>query len=262
VTTKRYRAVTEDGETEQVPDDLAALLGPRGTGEVTAPLDAPLDSEPARSWVDLEAKLEAERGLLDAVRSRPTTQRIVLALVLVMVWIGTVLLFSRRPDFGVFPKGRMSLDILLMAAPLIVAIVVALRPLHRPALPRWVRPAVLVAAAIGVIAVIALPMAHADHPASTAGVGDDLAKRAIGCFMYGTIFAALTVLGLRALCRGPGRLWIPSLVVGAGAALAGSLALYLHCPITHALHMWLGHATVLVPLLGLSVAIGRKHGEG
>jgi hypothetical protein len=244
-----------DAETDTVGPELAVLLGPRGPLERTGDDAAALPS-------DLDRVLVAERGVVAWLRSRTTAQRVLLAVALVLLWVGVVLVVTRRPDLGVLPTTRLLLDLVLLAAPLPVAVFVALRPLHRPPLPTWVHALVLAAGALGLVVFASLPMAHHHHPASLVGVGDDFLRRAIACFAFGSIFGALTLVGLRVLSRGSGRLLVPTIAVAVGSALAGALALYFHCPITQPLHLLAGHTTVLLPPLALAVVLGRRASDG
>ena len=231
---------TRDDDTDQVGDELAALLGPRGSDNAAVGSDAALPPE-------LERMLAAERGARGFLRSRPTSQRVLLAAALVLAWAAAVLLATRRPDLGVMPIARLVLDVALLGTPIVAGLAIALRPVHRPALPPWSRIVLLAYAAIALLVFALLPMAHADHPASLAGVGDDMAKRAVGCFTFGSIFGVLTVLGLRMLSRGSGRVFVPTLAIAVASALTGALALYFHCPITHPIHLLLGHVPILLP---------------
>ena len=245
-----------NGDDPELDAELAALLGPKGGSE--GGTRGPAGPLPA----GLEKALAAERGPLASLRSRPTRSRTVLAVLLVLATIGGVLALTRRPDLGFIPTSRMLLDVTLLAVPLVAALFVALRPLHRPPLPTWMNAALVVAGTLAVVIVASLPMAHAGHPASIVGAGEDLVRRALACFAFGAAFAATTVVGLRALSRGSGGLWMPTIAVAIGSSLAGALALYFHCPITQPEHLWFGHVTVVVPFVLLAVVLVRRASDG
>lgn len=255
--------MTDRGNGE-VDAELAALLGPRGSQGPKGPRGSegsthdPFAALPS----DLDKALRRERGPLSALRSRPTGQRRLLATALVLACVAVVLVLTRRPDLGVMPIARLLLDVALLALPLTAALLFAFRPLHRPPPPRWTDAVLVIASATGLLVFASLPMAHADHPASRVGAGDDLVPLAIGCFAFGIAFGVLTLLGFRALSRGTGSLLAPTIAIAMGSALAGVLALYAHCPITHPIHLLLGHATVLLPFLGASLVVYRRTSNG
>ncbi len=150
----------------------------------------------------------------------------------------------------------MSVDLALMAIVLVVGVAGALRPLSWAPRPTWRVAAPLAAGIAALMLSASLPAAHGAHPASLHGLGLELFGRASACFAFGTAFGCITWIVLRVFDRQKGlgrRLQGGGLGAAAGAGLAGSIALYLHCPITHPQHLWAGHVTVMLPfvLLGL-----------
>lgn len=249
-------------EESSIPPELAAVLGPRGA--------APSDPKSASHADDAEgaddglagvqAILAEERGVLAKLRALPSIQRLGIALVMVGFWPAFVLLTSRRADFGVYPIARLVGDVLILGGAVTALVVLALRPLHRAPVATWLHRVIAMVGALAVSLLCAFPMAHADHPASLEGVGSDLAGRAVACFGYGSVFGVLAAVGFLLLSRARSR-WVPGVMTAGAAAVVGVLSLYMHCPITHPLHLWLGHGTVLVPFAVLGFTIARRRPE-
>jgi hypothetical protein len=93
-----------------------------------------------------------------------------------------------------------------------------LRPLHRPAPPRWLAQALLALALLLLWVLSALPAAHTAHPASLEGTGSDVIRRALPCFIYGSLLGLPPALLTALLGRGARRLVrLTVLPVAAGA---------------------------------------------
>lgn len=206
-----------------------------------------------RTLVDLDG----ERGPVARLRSMATTFRLALALVVMIAIPGVVLALAPRPDLGVYPGLRLVVDFVLYAIPGLLAVVAALWPLYRNE-PIRARAITVIASVVAALLVASLPAAHADHAASLAGAGDDFAKRALGCFIYGSICALPAFAALRLLGREGARVGSTALVIGVAAALCGSAAVFLHCPIAHASHRWAGHVAVLLPALAWALWHGLR----
>lgn len=231
--------------------DDAALAG--ALARVQPPDTAGLDALMGR----VQAELEDERGFAARVREASTPMRITVAAVLAALVPVLVLMFGPRPDLPAYPATRMLLDLALFLGPAALALVIGLRPLHRSPQPRWVPRALVALAGIAMVVLVLLPEAHRDHPASLLGVGEDFGKRARGCFTMGVACAIPAMVWLRLASRDAGRVSISALLAAA-AALAGALAVYLHCPIVAPAHLMAGHATILVPYLVLAFATGLR----
>jgi len=205
-------------------------------------------------------------GALDRVRSLATPTRLLL-LVSAVLLVGAVnALALPRPDLEAYPALRMILLVAAFAAAAVFASILVLRPVHRPRPDRRLLPALV---AIGILVTIGaafLPPAHAEvhaHPESFLGQGDDFWPRAIGCLVYGTIFGLPVLVLLRLLDRG-GTPRSTALLGGLIAtALAGNVALLLHCPLVFDLHFLVGHAglPILLTLVGLALLL-RPRREG
>lgn len=249
--------MTQEVEHEGVPADLAQAFGQAGPGPQPWVGEPPPSSDPHSGLGDLHAALDAE-GPLDRVASLSTGVRWALAGGLVLAVVAIVLVATRRVDLVVYPRGRMVLDLLVLLAPLVLALQVSLRPLSRPALPVSRRVLAVAMGIVGVAILVGLPMAHSLHPASLEGTGDMFIARARGCFGFGLSFAALATLGMGLLSRNGAKRWLPGALGVWAAGLIGFVALYFHCPITHPEHLWAGHATVVLPVLVVLWAVRRR----
>jgi hypothetical protein len=225
-------------------DDLVALL--RGAGS-----DPAIPAPPSLG------------GALDRIRSVSTPGRVAL----VAAAVGTVGILNAvallRTDASAYPALRMAV---ILAAFTVAAVLVGffvLWPVHLPRPDRRVLPVLLATGILLPTVFAVLPAAHDHvhaHPESFEGRGDDFWSRAIGCLIYGTVSGLPTLVLLFLLGRG-GK---PRSTVVLGAllatALAGNVALQLHCPLVSHAHLLVGHAGVplLLVLVGLPLALRRN----
>lgn len=202
-------------------------------------------------------------GALDRLRSLSTPVRVFLLVLAVLLVTAFNVFFALRTDAVVFSLARMLISLVALAIPAVLAGMLVLRPLFLPRPGRLVLP-LLVSLGVFIPVVLAfLPaahdMAHA-HPESFEGVGADFWPRAVGCLIYGTIMGSPILLALYLLARGGNG---PLVTVFGGltaAALAGNVALQLHCPILSHAHLFVGHAGVpiLALLIGIPLALRRR----
>jgi predicted anti-sigma-YlaC factor YlaD len=200
-----------------------------------------------------------EQGVFDRLRAMPTRARatavgVLIALVSVAVALGTP-----RADLGVFPIDRLLTGLGLLVVGITAGFVVALHPAYRAFRLGRAAIAVLLACAIPV-ALALFPPAHEAHPASLAGVDDDLVKRAMACFLFGTACAVpIVIAGWVWARRGLRRGWVAASAWVAAAAV-GNLALLLHCPLTAVVHRTAGHASIALvfALLGMAAYAGLR----
>jgi hypothetical protein len=196
----------------------------------------------------------AEQGTAAKMRELATPWRIALAVAVAVVVPLVVLVVTPRPDLSVLPRGRFALDVFLYALPAIAALAVALWPMQR-AISLETRSLVALCGVLAAACVAALPPIHAAHPASL--VTDHFGGRAFACLAFGTIAALPAFVVLRMLAREGTRVGIKASVLGLAAALSGSAAVFLHCPIVHPAHLWAGHVTVLLPAAIWALVHGR-----
>lgn len=211
-------------------------------------LDGPLPKvaiEPTELDALLEAssaQLTSERGVAAWLRERPTPQRNALAALAAVLTLSVAWFAVRRIDIQVYPTARMLLALGTLTVVGMATLAAALRPLFNPERP-GLRLFGLIGGLVLPVVLALLPMAHTAHPASLVGAGDDLVRKALACFAFGTAFvlplAALLVLLDRHSRRG--RTLLLSVVTG---GLVANAVLQLHCPITHSVHLFWGHATI------------------
>jgi hypothetical protein len=175
------------------------------------------------------------------LRSRPTALRRAIGL-LTFAIIGVLgIVALPRPDMAVYPMGRMVASLAALGVLLVLAIHQALRPLHAPAIGRAKGLVVIALALLATLVVTSLPPAHAAHPASIGGTGDELLSRAGACFYFGLLLGLPVYAIVRLLDRGS---MLSAILAGAAAGLTGNFALQLHCPITATEHTVLAHFSV------------------
>jgi len=215
----------------------------------------PSGQELAQLLSGLQSDLARESGPRAWLRSRPTVLRAAL-LLCVMVSIGFLHVGRLlRPDAAVYPSGRLGLELSVLGLIAIASVVVGLRPYFKTNAPLALTVGAAALAALMPVASIAMGPAHAAHDASLAGIGDALLPRAVGCLVYGLVFALPVGLVAWLVDRGPAaRAAVPF----AGAATIGAnLALWLHCPITHGIHIALGHVPLGLCLFAAALLVWR-----
>lgn len=204
----------------------------------------------------LSLELPLAGGLLDRLRSLSTRLRVLLLVLAVLLVTAFNVFFALRTDAPVFPFARMALSLVALAIPAVLAGMLVLRPLFVPRPGRAVLPT-LVSLGVFIPVVLAfLPAAHDlahAHPESFEGAGVDFWPRAIGCLIYGSIMGSPILLALFLLARGGNGPLVTVLGGLTAAALAGNVALQLHCPILSHAHLLVGHAGV--PIIALMIGI-------
>lgn len=235
------------------PDEAAHLAGcadcARAELEAAVALPDAVDTAAVRGR--LQAELAREAGVLGWWRSRPTALR---RLVVLVVLLGTALglgLLRPRADLGVFPVPRMMLLVVTYGAVGALASLGALGSGRRPVVRPQLAGLGLAVAVVVSFGLALLPPAHSAHPASLGGTGAALLPRALACLLTGLAVAlpGVVLLGLGARATGHS-LRAPWVLAALGGALAGQLALQLHCPLVGSGHRVAGHA-LLVVVLGL-----------
>lgn len=231
---------------------LGKGLGALATGSSEAPRTPEGSME--ELFAAVQADVAADLGVRGWLRQRPTGQRIALALALPALLLIALGLLARRADFASYPHARMGLELALYALLTVLAVRRALRPTHLRS-SSYVRWGMVVASLALPFTLALLAPAHLDHPASLAGAGADFWPRAIACFRFGF---ALSLPVLAILAWGD-RLETKSISVaalmGATASLVANFLLHVHCPITNAEHMLVGHAGIGLALLPLAAVL-------
>jgi len=204
-------------------------------------------------YAALRADLARESGLRGWLRARSTVARGLGAVGLVALLCVVVAFGFARPDLGSYPLPRMALSVSAMAALMIVSLVLALRPLQRPALPSWaakgaVGGSLLVLAALYLVAPLEAPAAALDAA---------VLRPALGCMGVGLLLGVPVYGALLLLDRGGSHRALPMAIA---AGLAANLVLHIHCPSAEPTHLMLGHfgaAALLLAALALWVRAGR-----
>ena len=222
-----------DAVLERLADE-ASSEGPDGE-------DARLDA--------LRAAVQADTGLGARLQSLSTPVRVGVLVAVVLLVAGAVAILNPRPDLALYPRLRLLFEAALPGVLALVLGSVGLRGAHRPAPGRgMVLGLVLISVLVPVFSALAPP---ADMMLPGAKGQGAFGKEALACFLYGAAAALPTGLVLRALHRGPPPGPARFALLGLGGALAGVLALQLHCPIARPEHLMLSHA--LIPVVALVV---------
>lgn len=192
----------------------------------------------ARAW----AAVEQDRGPLASARRLGTPVRTVLVLLVAVGVAGASAALLPRPDLFTYPLMRLIGQGAAMLAGGLAGVWLAMRPTWRPEAPPW-------AAATALGLALGFPLVGAlltPPPTEHAGpeLGAAFAPITLLCFVFGAGCALVVVVAWRLIEQrrlvGPMR-WATA--AAAGAAI-GNLALHLHCPVTEATHLLLGHAAV------------------
>lgn len=201
----------------------------------------------------VNAELDAEVGPVAYLRSRTTFVRAAVTVAVAALVALVVLRVAPRSDLSLYPMPRMALALALLLVPLLVALVVVLRPLQRHALPNALVWGALILGVATPWVLALLPRAHALHPDALGGDGSDRVALALRCLAFGIATGLPVLLALWAFDRGAHAALRRALVAAAAAGLMGNLVLQGHCPITSPSHLALGHATVGLVLLAAYV---------
>jgi hypothetical protein len=182
------------------------------------------------------ARIDADTGPRATLRRAPAAARAGFVGVVGTCAVVGANLGGLRPDLAVYPVERMVGALVALALSAAVVLWIAMRPLHRPPLPRGVVPAALALA-------LAVPLALALLPDPVGGPPPPHAA-ALGCFALGSGSGLLVFGLLRALDRRSRAPWWQVALSAGALGLVGNLAVQLHCPATHPEHLLLGHASV------------------
>lgn len=197
----------------------------------------------------VRGQLARETGPSARLKGLPTRARLGLALALIAAITAVEGTLLARADMHLVPTEHLLALLATPAALAVAASWVALRPLFRGALPRWLElglPAVCLAAPV----VLSFVQPETGHPVTPGRGGFG------GCLLHGLTLAALVWLGFRALDRRSLTSGLGALTAGMAGAVVATLGLQLHCVIPAAPHWLFGHAGVGVAVL---VALWIRH---
>jgi len=177
---------------------------------------------------------------LNALAEQPTSRRRLFALAccaLIVVGLGALLPHSNQP----LPPLALGAIFGSFGVLLVVAVVIAFRPIYVPALsPVW-KIGLGVAAVAAAVSVALVPELHA-HLTARPAEGAFLGK-ALPCLSFGLLAGLPGYVFLRLLDRGAP---FGPLLAGVAAGLAANMVLELRCPVGGAEHLMFGHAMVVV----------------
>ena len=245
---------TCDACAELLAQDFALGRELSGVARVEA---HPSKNETLVDFAGLRDAIAAERSTAGFLRSRTTLARVSLLLATVLGVALVQLAWSRRADFDLYPTTPFLVVIAAFSLLIGLALAACLRPLHEPRLSPWaLRGLIGGGLLMPVLFYIGQPV-HTSHSASIAGMGPDLLPRAGGCFVYGLLLALPVLVLARVLDRGEHRIGAAALCAALAGGVTANLALHLHCPITHAGHLLLGHATLVLVLVGFYALYDR-----
>jgi hypothetical protein len=187
-------------------------------------------------------------------------RRFALLFVVSAVVLGAVFFLVRRLDWSYYPAPRLMFELGFLIVLFVVFSWRIIRPLHLPPLRRVARLLPLIAILVVFLAPLALPLAHQAHPESLQGVGEDLASRALACFFWGIGISSIIGIASYLLVRGAGGISTMSVGFWLLAGLFAELALHIHCPLVHPLHIALGHLTIIPAFLfmWLSLRLSKR----
>jgi hypothetical protein len=215
------------------------------------------ESDVVPDFSRVQEAILAERSAAGWLRSRTTLARVSLLLSAVLGVALFQLLWFRRADFDLYPTTPFLVVIAAFSLLIGLALAACVRPLHEPRLSAWSLRGLIGGGLVMPLLLYAGQPVHASHPSSIAGAGPDLLPRAGACFLYGFLLVLPVLVLARAVDRGEHRIGRAALCAGLAAGLTGNLALHLHCPITHAGHLLLGHASLVLVLVGAYAIYSR-----
>jgi len=201
----------------------------------------------------VQGAVARETGLAAKLRAARTPVRIAIGLGVGAVVAALAALLMVRPDVAIYPRGRFVAELAALATLLAVAIVVALRPVHRPPLPTMRARVLDLAALLAVVVVAVLPQVLDFH--FDLGVA---LLTGCACLSMGTAAGAAQYGILRVLDRGaPGS----RLAAAAAGGLTANLFLHIHCPAGDPRHTLLGHVGASVVLIAFAAWTALRRGD-
>lgn len=198
---------------------------------------------------DINAQLSSQTSVRRRLSALSSSRRIALMIIISAFVLGAVFVLVRRLDWFLYPAPRLMFELGFLIVLFVVYLWTVIRPLHLSPLRRGARVLPLIAVLVVILAPLALPLAHQALPESLRGVGEDLAARALACFFWG--IGVSGIIGIASYLFMRGARGISSMRIGYWllAGLFAELALHIHCPLVHPLHIALGHLTIIPAFL-------------
>lgn len=233
----------------------AACLARASDGAARSrPLAEGAGAVPASLSEGVRRTIADERGVLATLRAWSTPRKLVAATLLATATAAAVGVAKPRHDLGALAVAPFFAVLLSFVAFVTAGAVGRTRPLFRRPAAAWPYGLALAVAAAWMFLSGTLhdfaPFAPSADDQAPHGVA-----AAIACLSTGLLAGAIPLVFLGALDRGPISLKerIPGVLIGAAS---GFLALKLHCPVVHPLHLILGHGSLALVLLVF--ALGRE----
>lgn len=235
--------MTSSGDEAGLDPELVVCLRELGEPEGTADRQR-MD----QMFASIERRCEKnDKTVRGFVRSRSTALRrlMVLATLAALGIIG----LSMFPLAGESIRGSWWFaPLVALSGLLIIAAMMATRPVHKPAFRRW-QVACLACVTIGAAVLVAF---WPGGSAQAAAAGENAGTLAGACMGMGLLLGVPVYALLRLVDRGNA---LGALIAASAAGLAGNFALEAHCPIGTTEHILLGHASVAALfVLGVGLA--------
>jgi hypothetical protein len=238
---------------------------PSRSDPAVSPSDAELERALGAAWEgdgalasrDLDGMLSSVESEIDRsrssalcwLRSRPTIVRRALML-------GSTALLLAATGFGILSEAvakapaRVAIALVAMSVLLLISMVLAVRPLHRPMPSRAVTLGMAGLTIAATFLLSALPVGEPIAPGGDAG-------GAAPCMYFGLMIGVPVYALARVLDRGSE---LTAIMAACAAGLAGNVVLQLHCPLASPAHMLFGHFSVVVVFVaGLALVRLAEH---
>jgi len=172
-------------------------------------------------------------------KTRSTFTRRLLALGSFGLLATCMALFAMRPDVDTWPLWRLVAELGSLALLLVVSVLLAIRPTHRPEPAPWISWTLVGVSLAATFVLAALPPPHAGAILPE-GMGP--VQHAMPCFAMGLLLGVPIYALARLLDRGTP---LSAIVAAAAAGIAGNALLQMHCPVNEPAHNLAGHFTVV-----------------
>lgn len=231
----------------ELADDDAALA--RALSSLSQPVAS------GAGFDDLLNSMQAEdRSTLGTLRAMPTSRRLAIAFGAVIIGGLVFFLTGKRPDWDIYPMGRMLVVTIAMLVAAGFGVVLALPKIYKPRRSATFRLGLFAFLLLVPFVPALLPMAHEAH----AGSDGNFWLTAGKCFGLGAVLSAPALLVVRALQRDDEIDTWAAMFGALAAALGGNVALQIHCPAVGQGHLVFGHAALAVVYAVLAWIVVRR----